>query len=92
MDERVAPLERQFVFGGTWQVVARADQVQEPGQFVTTQLAGEPLVVVRGGVQLRGFYNVCRHHAATVVTEAKGMRQYFSLSVSRLELWAGRLR
>ena len=91
VDERVAALERQFVFGGTWQVVARADQVQQPGQFVTTELAGEPLVVVRGtDGQLRAFYNVCRHHAATVVTEAIGKRQYFSVSVSRLELWAGR--
>ena len=40
-------LERQYVFGGTWQVVARVDQLQRPGQFVTTQLAGEPLVIVR---------------------------------------------
>ena len=48
VDERVAALERRHVFGGTWQVVARAEQVQKPGQFVTTELAGEPLVVVRG--------------------------------------------
>jgi len=78
VDERVAALERQFVFGGTWQVVARAEQVPESGQFVTTELAGEPLVVVRGADgQLRGFYNVCRHHAATVVTEASGSASIF---------------
>ena len=29
-DERVADLERQNVFGGTWQVVARADQLRNP--------------------------------------------------------------
>ena len=73
MDARVAELERQNVFGRTWQVVARADQVQQPGQYVTSDLAGEPLVVVRGNDhQLRAFYNVCRHHAAAVVTEAQG--------------------
>ena len=78
VDERVAALERQFVFGGTWQVVARADQVQEPGQFVATELEGEPLIVVRGGDgQLRGFYNVCRHHAAAVVTGASGNASIF---------------
>lgn len=72
-DERVADLERQNVFGGTWQVVARADQLREPGQFVATELAGEPLVLVRGSDgQLRAFYNVCRHHAASVVTESQG--------------------
>jgi choline monooxygenase len=73
IDERIARLERQQVFGGTWQVVARVDQLQHPGQFVTTQLAGEPLVIVRSSDgQLRAFYNVCRHHAAAVVTEAAG--------------------
>jgi choline monooxygenase len=77
-DERIASLERQFVFGGTWQVVARLDQLQCPGQFVTTQLAGEPLVTVRSGDgQLRAFYNVCRHHAAAVVTEDAGSATIF---------------
>jgi len=73
VDERIAGLERQRVFGGTWQVVARLDQLQRPGQFVTTQLAGEPLVIVRSADgQFLAFYNVCRHHAAAVVAEAAG--------------------
>ena len=78
VNERVAELERQFVFGGTWQLVARQDQLQKPGQFVTTQLAGEPLVVVRANDgELRAFYNVCRHHAAAVVSEAQGTASIF---------------
>src|SRR5271165_2412030 len=73
VDDRIAKLERQNVFGRTWQVVARVDQFRQPGQFVTADLAGEPLVVVRGNdSQLRAFYNVCRHHAAAVVTEKQG--------------------
>ncbi len=73
VDDGVAELERQAVFGSTWQVVARIDQLQQPGQFVTAELAGEPLVVVRGADhQLRAFYNVCRHHAAAVVTQEQG--------------------
>jgi choline monooxygenase len=73
VDERIAELERRVIFGGTWQVVARVDQLRQPGQFVTAELAGEPLLVVRGADQeLRAFYNVCRHHAAAVVTEAQG--------------------
>ena len=78
VDERVAELERQSVFGRTWQVVARADQVRRPGQFVTAELAGEPLVIVRGSDnELRAFYNVCRHHAAAVVTEEHGTASIF---------------
>jgi choline monooxygenase len=78
IDERLAELERQNVFGRTWQVVGRADQVRRPGDFVTAELAGEPLVVVRGSdQQLRAFYNVCRHHAAAVVTEQHGTANIF---------------
>jgi phenylpropionate dioxygenase-like ring-hydroxylating dioxygenase large terminal subunit len=78
VDERIAELERQSVFGRTWQVVARADQLRRPGQFVTAELAGEPLVIVRGSDnELRAFYNVCRHHAAAVVTEEQGTASIF---------------
>ena len=73
VDPRIAELERLSVFSKTWQLVARTEQVKTPGQFVSTMVAGEPVVVVRGndGV-LRAFYNVCRHHAAAVVTEPCG--------------------
>src|ERR1700692_4735487 len=72
-DPRIAELERLSVFSKTWQLVARTDQLRAPGQFVATTVAGEPVVVVRGndGV-LRAFYNVCRHHAAAVVTQPCG--------------------
>jgi len=73
VDARIAKLESKTVFSKSWLMVGRADQVERPGQFVTANVAGEPIVVVRGndGV-LRGFVNVCRHNAAAVVTEACG--------------------
>ncbi len=73
VDPRIAELESKTVFSNSWQMVGRADQVEKPGQFVTFTVAGEPVIVVRGndGV-LRGFYNVCRHHAAAVMTEPCG--------------------
>jgi len=66
-------LELQTVFSRSWQLAARVDQVKEAGRYVTSDIAGEPVVVVRGndGV-LRGFFNVCRHHAAAVMTEPQG--------------------
>ena len=77
-DPRISELERMSVFSATWQVVGRADQVRDNGQFFTAELAGEPLVVARGeDGQLRGFYNVCRHHAAAVVTEPQGCAKQF---------------
>ena len=73
VDARIAELERQAVFSKTWQLIGRTDQVAKPGQFVTDVVAGEPVVAVCGqdGV-LRAFFNVCRHHAAAVVTEPCG--------------------
>ena len=73
VDARIAEMESQTVFSKTWQIVGRVDQVEKAGQFVTATVAGEPIVVVRGSDgQLRAFYNVCRHHAAAVVTEPCG--------------------
>lgn len=69
IDPEFALLERERVFGSTWQMVARLDQLSNPGDFVTADVAGEPVVVIRDG-ELRGFYNVCRHHAARVMTGA----------------------
>ena len=72
-DPRVYDAEKRSVFGRTWQVACRAAQVESAGQYVTTQIGDEPIVVVRGndGV-LRAFFNVCRHHAAAVMTEPSG--------------------
>ncbi len=73
VDARIADLERLSVFSKTWQLVARTEQVETPGQFVATSVAGEPVMVVRGNDgALRAFFNVCRHHAAAVVTEPCG--------------------
>src|ERR1700719_1573338 len=77
-DAGIAELEHSAVFGKSWQAVGRAEQVQSPGQFLTADIAGDPVVVVRGeDSQLRAFYNVCCHHAAAVVTEAQGCAKQF---------------
>jgi len=66
-------LELETVFSRSWQLAARSDQVSEPGSYVTSDIGGEPVVIVRGNDHvLRGFFNVCRHHAAAVMTEPEG--------------------
>ncbi|MBX0328634.1 Rieske 2Fe-2S domain-containing protein [Oscillochloris sp. ZM17-4] len=61
------PLEQERIFGRTWQLVGRAEQLQLPGDFITCQVVDEPIVVTRDGVgQLHAFYNVCRHRAGSV--------------------------
>src|SRR5262245_31225164 len=68
-DPELADLERHTVFGDSWQLAARADQLQRPGDFVTFEVAGEPLLVVRDQAgDLRAFHNVCRHRAARILS------------------------
>lgn len=77
-DERIAAFEQRAVFRRNWQAAGRVDQVSRCGEFFTADLLGEPLLIARGadGV-LRAFYNVCRHHAAAVVTEPHGQAANF---------------
>jgi choline monooxygenase len=76
-DPRIAQLELQNVFSRAWQAVGRTEQVEKPGQYVTASVAGEPVVAVHGSDgKLRAFYNVCRHHAMTVMNEPCGHAQH----------------
>ena len=76
-DPRVAHLELQSVFSRNWQAVGRLAQLEKPGDYLTASVANEPIVVVRGrDGKLRAFYNVCRHHAMTVMNEPCGHAEH----------------
>ena len=66
-DSAVLEEENRRVFGRTWQLAGRLEQVREAGQYFTTTIAEEPVLVVWGndGV-LRAMTNVCRHRAGPV--------------------------
>ena len=58
-------------------MVGHRAQLPKPGDFFTTELLGEPLLLVRGAQgELRGFYNVCRHRAGPPA-EGCGSRKLF---------------
>ncbi|HEV2706959.1 MAG TPA: aromatic ring-hydroxylating dioxygenase subunit alpha [Pyrinomonadaceae bacterium] len=76
-DARVLDIEQRKVFGRTWQLVGRTEQVREAGQFFTATVADEPVIVARGlDGRLRAFSNVCRHRAGPVA-EGAGRRRSF---------------
>jgi choline monooxygenase len=69
--------EKEKIFSATWQVIGRHEQVAKAGDYFTTEVAGEPLLVVRDADgRLRGFYNVCRHRAGPPA-EGCGSRKLF---------------
>ena len=74
LEPAVLDLERERIFGRTWQLVAHWSDLARPGDFVPVTVLDEPVVLVHGtdGV-LRAFYNVCRHRAGQVAL-ARGNR------------------
>lgn len=70
-DPVAAEVERERVFAGSWQLVARAAELSGPGDHVVCEAAGTPLIIVRGAdAALRAFRNVCRHRAGPLATES----------------------
>lgn len=59
IDRAHTRLERERVFASQQSVIAFGAQLRNAGDFVTDDLSGEPLFIVRGedGV-LRGFFNI----------------------------------
>ncbi|HEX7706224.1 MAG TPA: SRPBCC family protein [Thermoanaerobaculia bacterium] len=67
VDPAVLTAEQRQIFGRTWQLAAHLSQLRDRGQFITTTIAGEPLLLVRGSDDvLRAMSNVCRHRAGPV--------------------------
>ncbi len=77
-EERFLRLDREALFRRTWQGVGHVDRVREPGQHFIEEIAGDPVIVVRGqDGELRAFYNVCRHRGGPLAMEdgcAKALR------------------
>ncbi len=62
-------LERRTVFRRHWQYACPLDLVRAPGSYARVDLLGESLIVARDDAgTLRALHNVCRHHAAELVS------------------------
>ena len=71
LDSDFFQLEMDAVFGRSWQYVGHRVELNEKGQYLTTQMGLNPVVAVHDGNDVRVMHNVCRHHAACVM-EGKG--------------------
>ena len=62
--EEVLAAEREKIFFRTWHYAGALDELRNPGDYVTTRLFDQSILVIRGRTgDLRGFYNVCQHRA-----------------------------
>ena len=60
--------ELKHVFSKDWYCVGRADALSKTGDYVTAELAGQPIAVLRDADhQLRAMSNVCLHRMSTLL-------------------------
>ncbi|MGW5383128.1 aromatic ring-hydroxylating oxygenase subunit alpha [Nocardia sp. NPDC003963] len=60
-------------------IVAHVDELQKSGDFLTTELIGTPLLVVKqNDGSVKAFSNVCRHRGSKVEFGESGCKRVFS--------------
>ena len=67
-DPQIFALEQERLFHGPWLYVAHESEIRHPGDYKTTYLGTQPVVVARGaddGV-VRVLLNRCRHRGSIV--------------------------
>jgi choline monooxygenase len=71
-------LEQKTVFRNSWVFAAFDHQIQKCGDMLPVEIAGQPIVIVRGeDLRLRVFHNVCRHRGAKLVAEVQHEKKSF---------------
>ena len=69
--------EQEALFNHEWLCVGREDQVKQPGDYFTTQIIGEPILIARNRAgELRAMSAVCQHRAMLVAEGAGNTRGF----------------
>jgi phenylpropionate dioxygenase-like ring-hydroxylating dioxygenase large terminal subunit len=76
VDPATYQAEQARIFRQLPMVVGHGSQLPNPGDFITVNCAGPPLLIVRGKTgALQAFINACRHRGAQIETAACGHRE-----------------
>ena len=76
--EQVLELEKQNIFLKQWLCVARAEEVEKPGDYFSTRIIGEPVLIVRNNEgKVNAFANVCLHRGVEIAS-GEGNAQNFT--------------
>lgn len=87
-DPRFHELDRQAVFARSWQYVTDLTRLSAPGDVVVTEVAGEPIILVRDKAgDLHAFFNVCRHRGGPLALKD----EHCDMLICRYHGWTYRL-
>lgn len=83
-DEEIYRFEIEHILKKNWIVVGRWDQVEKPGDYFTTEMFGESIVIVRdANDELHALINVCQHRWSQVVDDGSGNVNMFTCPYHR---------
>jgi len=54
-------LEKQRLWPRVWQIACREEELPRVGSFVTYEIVGESIILIRTADGIRAYYNVCQH-------------------------------
>ncbi len=73
VSDQIFATEREKIFGKTWFLIGRDEQIAKPGDYFLAEVADETIIATRDkSGTMRGFYNVCRHRGARMCEEPSG--------------------
>jgi len=72
-DPAIYALDMERIFMRRWLCVGHESRIPNSGDFFVHAVAGESLIIVRGGDhEVRALVNVCRHRGSEVCYEKEG--------------------
>jgi benzoate/toluate 1,2-dioxygenase subunit alpha len=74
-DPDIFELEMERIWERTWLYLCHESQVPKPGDFLTTTMGRQPVIVLRGASgQINVFINACSHRGSQLLREERGRR------------------
>ena len=76
-DAGIAQRERESLFLSGWHFLATRSELPRPGDFLTRDVLGEPILVRNHDGELHAYLNSCAHRHCRLTSEAKGHDERF---------------
>ena len=75
--EEIFEFEKEKIFKKDWLAVARVEEIENPGDYMTFDIVGEPIIVARNASgALNAYYNVCVHRGTEIASGSGNAAQF----------------